>query len=303
MSMVRKKTIEQRNSFTNFLMLLPAILMIVAVFVVPVLMNLDMSFKGVKFMEPGNFVGLKNYYKLLSGSDFYNALGVMFKYTAFYTVGVFIVGFITSLMLDTIKNPKLKTFFRVFYVIPYAIPDVVAAIIFTWMLDYRYGVINYLLQNLHILAEPMLWLTNSKMALYTIIMVEIWRQFPLHTLIIYAGLQDVPIDLYEAASLDGAGPIRKFLNITIPYLRQVLSILLTLTVIWSFRRFAMTWLLTKGGPAQSTETVVVQIYNNAFINNKMSLAAAEGVLMLVFTLLVVLIYLRAIKKDSQSNYN
>jgi multiple sugar transport system permease protein len=302
--MVKKKNaLNRRNSITNLLMLLPAILMIVAMFVIPLIMNLDMSFRGVKFMETGDFVGLKNYSKLLSGSDFYHALGVLLKYTVFYTIGIFVVGFITSLMLDSIKNPRLKTFFRVFYVIPYAIPDVVAAIVFTWMLDYRYGVINYLLQNLHILAEPMLWLTNSKMALYTIVMVEIWRQFPLHTLIIYAGLQDVPYDLYEAASLDGAGPVRKFFSITIPYLRQVLNILLTLTVIWSFRRFAMTWLLTKGGPAQATETVVVQIYNNAFINNKMSLAAAEGVLMLLFTLAIVLIYLRIIKKDSQSNYN
>ena len=303
--MLKKKrnVFSQRSVLTNFLMLLPAILMIVMMFIVPLVMNFSMSFRGVKFMESGDFIGLKNYGKLLSGSDFYHALWIMLKYTVIYTIGIFIVGFITSLILDSIKNPRLKTFFRVFYVIPYAIPDVVAAIVFTWMLDYRYGVVNYLLQNLHILAEPMLWLTNSKMALYTVLMVEIWRQFPLHTLIIYAGLQDVPFDLYEAASLDGAGPIRRFFYITIPYLRQVLNILLTLTVIWSFRRFAMTWLLTKGGPAQATETVVVQIYNNAFINNKMGLAAAEGVLMLLVTLVIVLIYLRMIKKDTQSNYN
>ena len=289
-------TLQKKNMLANVTMLLPAILMILLLYVLPVLQNIRMSFRDVKFMEACQFVGVENYEKLLTGSDFHHALEILLKYTALYTVCIFLVGFITALLMHAVKQPRLKTFIRVFYVIPYCIPDVVAALVFTWMLDYQYGVINFILENLHIISEPVLWLTNSRMALYTVVLVEVWSQFPLHTLIIYAGLQDVPVDQYEAASLDGAGVIKKFLHITVPYLRQTLMILLTLTVIWSFRRFTMIWLLTKGGPAQATETAVIQIYSNAFINNKMGMAAAEGVLMLLITLIFVLFYLKVAKK-------
>lgn len=292
-----KMTLQKKNMWVNITLLLPAILMIVLLYVIPVLKNLQMSFFSVKFMEAGEFAGLKNYIKLLTGSDFYHALEVLLKYIVLYTACIFIVGFVTALLMDAVKQPRLKTFYRIFYIIPYCIPDVVAALVFTWMMDYEYGVINFLLENLHIITEPVLWLNNTKMALYTVVLVEVWRQFPLHTLVIYAGMQDVPAVLYEAASLDGAGPIKKFFYITVPYIRQTLAVLLTLTIIWSFRRFTMIWLLTKGGPSQVTETAVIQIYSNAFINNKMGLAAAEGIIMLLITLVFVLLYLRVTKKN------
>jgi len=206
------------------------------------------------------------------------------------------VGSITALLLDK-STIRYKSIFRTFFILPYAIPDVVAGMIWLWMLDYQFGIVNYLLTTLHLVKEPVLWLDNPVLALMTIISIEIWRLFPLHTLVIFAGLQSVPEELYEAADLDGAGGISKFFKITLPYLKQVLLILFTVTIIWCFRRFTLIWLLTRGGPDRGTETVIIQIYSYAFNFNKMGYAAAIGNVLLLITIGIVIFYFKYSREE------
>jgi ABC-type sugar transport systems, permease components len=260
--------------------------------------NLQVSFLNVRFLEHGKFIGLKNYARVIADKNFWHAFRIMVEYSVIYTAGIFIIGFFTAFLLD--KSPgRLKSVFRTFFILPYAIPDVVAAMVFMWMLDYQFGILNYIMKVLHIVKDPVLWFDNPTLALLAIIGIEIWRLFPLHTMIIFAGLQDVPQDLYEAANMDGANPVVKFFNVTIPYLRQVFGILLTLTIVWSLRRFAMTWLLTKGGPDRGTETLVIQIYSNAFSYNKMGYAATIGNLLLFITIAIVIFYFINRRKESE----
>lgn len=221
----------------------------------------------------------------------------MLIYTTVYTVGVFIVGFITALLLDK-STERYRSIFRTFFILPYAIPDVVTGMIWLWMLDYQFGIVNYLLTTLHLVKEPVLWFNTPMSALITIISIEIWRLFPLHTLIIFAGLQDVPEELYEAADIDGAGAVSKFFKITVPCLKHVLVILLIVTIIWCFRRFTLIWLLTRGGPARGTETVIIQIYSYAFSFNKMGYAAAIGNILLLVTIGIVIFYFIYSRKET-----
>ena len=279
--------------------ILPFLVIIVFIFVYPILKNISLSFHNARFMEKSEFIGFENYIKLFNDKRFWNSVFVLLKYTVLYTVGIFIVGFVTSTLLNS-NDSKSKSIFRTIFVLPYAIPDVVAAMVFLWILDFQFGIANHLLiEVFHIIDHPIHWLgANKTTSLLTIVLIEIWRQFPLHTLLLLASMQDVPVELYEAASLDGAGRISKFFKITIPHMSKVIMILLTLTIIWSLRRFTMIWLLTQGGPDRGTETIAIQIYNYVFQFNRMSYGAAIGVVLLILTSVLLIIYMRLQKFEN-----
>jgi len=295
MRKISTRKIKKNISYSFFI--LPALLIISFVFVFPVIKNVQLSTLDAKFIETSKFIGLQNYFNAVKDYFFWHALIILLIYVIIYTVGVFIVGFITALLLDK-STARYRSIFRTFFILPYAIPDVVAGMIGLWMLDYQFGIVNYLLTTLHLVKEPVLWLNSPKLALMTVISIEIWRLFPLHTLVIFAGLQDVPKELYEAADIDGAGGVIKFFKITLPHLKQVLVILFTLTIIWCFRRFTLIWLLTRGGPDRGTETVVIQIYSYAFNFNKMGYAAAIGNILLLITIGMVIFYFIYSRKET-----
>ncbi len=278
---------------------MPALVVLGFVYVYPIFKNLLLSVHNARFIEHADFVGLANYKRLLTDKNFWNSVLVLLKYTCLYTVGVFLIGFVTALILDRNASTS-KSLFRTIFVLPYAIPDVVAAMVFLWILDYQFGIANHLIQLFGLSHGPINWLgQNRHVSLLTIIGIELWRQYPLHTLIILSGLQDIPSELYEAADIEGAGFFCKLTKITIPYLKQVLSILLTMTIIWCLRRFTMIWLLTQGGPNRGTETIVIQIYSYAFQFNKMSYAAAIGNMLLLFTICLLLLYFHLMRRKTE----
>jgi len=270
---------------------------ITLIFFFPIIKNIQLSTTDAQFVEASKFIGLQNYLNVLQDYNFWHAAIITLIYTTIYTISIFIVGIITALLLDKAKGRR-KTIFRTFFVLPFAIPDTAAALVFLWMLDYQFGILNYFLNFLHLTKVPVLWLSSSPLlSLITVISVEIWRFFPLHTLIIYAAMQNIPKELYEAAEIDGAGGIAKFFKITIPQLKRILSILFVLTIIWCFRRFTMIWLLTRGGPARGTETIVIQLYKYAFPFNKMSYASTIGMILLLITIVLAVVYFKYSKQE------
>lgn len=262
--------------------LLPALFLIAFVFLIPIGKSIQMSFHDMKFVEEAPFIGVENYKRMFNDPYFWNSLKVTVLYTAIYTAGVFLVGFITALLLNMSFRGNATV--RAIMTLPYAIPESVGALIWLWMLDYQFGIINYLL------GKPTPWLFQAPLALFAVVGIEVWKLFPMHTLILLAGLQGIPQELYEAASIDGANSIQKFFRITIPQLKQILSILLTLTIIWCFKRFTTIWVLTQGGPQRSTETFVIQIYRYAFAFNRMGYATAIGTFVLAILVGLTLLY-------------
>jgi multiple sugar transport system permease protein len=170
---------------------------------------------------------------------------------------------------------------------------VVAVLVFVWMLDPQFGVINYLLVSAGFIDQPLAWLTQAHLAMPALIALTAWQQFPLAMLILLAGLQTIPREEYEAAAIDGAGPVSRFFHVTLPGLRAVNVILILLLILNSFRRVTMIYAMTKGGPARSTETLSILTYNTAFEYQRIGYAAAVGTALLLILLVFSLIYFRA----------
>jgi multiple sugar transport system permease protein len=170
--------------------------------------------------------------------------------------------------------------------IPWTVPIVIAAMLWRWILDPSYGIANVLLVRTGIIDDSVYWLGQVNTALASSVFINVWRTFPFYTISLLAAMQSVPQELYEAASLDGAGAWQRFLRITMPHLRGVSMALITLHVIWTFNNVDFIWLLTEGGPLHSSETLATLVYRMAFETYQISDAAALSVLMIFFLLAV-----------------
>jgi len=274
------------------LFILPVVAMIVFVFLYPIIKSMHLSLLDIRFAEPNApFVGLRNYIDILHNPSFWHSLMITLLYTAIYTIGVFLVGFFVAVLMK--QRFPLRSVWRTIFILPYAIPDAAASLVWLWMLDANFGVINYFLH------QHIEWLQTPYLALITVIGITIWRLYPLHALMIFAGMQAIPQDLYDAANIDGANSFQKFFYITIPQLREIINVLLVLTVIWSFRRFTIIWILTREGPKGCTDTLAIEIYQNAFNFSNMGGATAMGNIALVFLVVIVLIYLLVIRRTEE----
>jgi multiple sugar transport system permease protein len=271
-----------------YLLVLPALLVLIFVYFYPILNGLNLSFRGAKFIEKAPFIGIANYIRMFKDPSFWYSCKITIFYTVFYVIGVFGMGLITALMLNA--NFKGKSLARTLMIIPYAIPDIAAVAIWTWLFDYQYGIINYILIHMGLISNPVSWLLQPSSALFSVLVVSVWRLFPFHSLTLLSALQGVPEDLYDAAKLDGATGLKSFCYVTLPSIKEIMGILGVLTVIWSFQRFSIIWALTQGGPCQATETLVVQVYLKAFHYYDMGYAGAIGTFMITFLMGITVLY-------------
>lgn len=262
------------------------VLTIFLLFVYPLIYGISSSFYSEGQISPDN------YSRLFSDRNFWNALWVTLLYVFLYTVGIMFIGFVTALAIDVSEERKLpgSRIFSSFLTLPYAIPDVVGSLIWLWMMNPRRGIINYLLSFLGI--EGLNWLTSGDLALVSVVLVGIWRLFPMHTLIILAAFKTVPRDIYEAADLDGASTLQQFFYITLPSIANIMKFLVLLTVVWSFKRFTIIWLLTRGGPMHATETLAILIYKEAFKFFDRGYASAIAVILLLIVGTVSILYMK-----------
>jgi len=286
---------KKKLDYFPYLLILPALVIVGFVYFYPILKGILLSFTAAKFVEKAPFVGLQNYRDLFGDPAFWHSCIITLIYTLFYVLGVFFMGLVTALLLN--QKYKGRTIARVLMILPYAIPDIAAVAVWTWLFDYQYGVLNYLLKNLGLITTPVQWLANPNIALFSVLLVSIWRLFPFHSLTILSALQGVPEELYEAAELDGANNIKKFFYVTLPSIREIVGILLLLTIIWSFQRFTIIWTLTQGGPSRATETLVVQVYLKAFKYYQMGGAGAIGSLTVIFLMAVTVFHFLNTKED------
>ncbi|HHV39705.1 MAG TPA: sugar ABC transporter permease [Tepidimicrobium sp.] len=242
----------------------------------------------MKFAEKAPFIGLNNYKYMLRNPSFWNSLRITLMYTFFSVAGTFIVALVTALLVDARFTGR--TVARVLITLPWAIPAVSTGLIWSWIFDYQFGVMNYFLVKLGFVLEPLQWFLDSNLAMVAVLIVTIWKTFPLSSLILLSGLQAIPRDLYEAAIVDGASKWQQFVNVTLPGLRPISGILLLLNIIWSLRRFTIIWIMTQGGPMDATQTLSVAVYRNAFNYFDMGYASALGVVGFLISLLLSIMY-------------
>jgi multiple sugar transport system permease protein len=275
---------KRSTKLTSAALVLPAALVMGAVVFYPILLTIFYSFTDAPLIsaKPPSFVGLKNYIQWFTNPDFWESLKITLIYTAGVTVGSYLIGLLTALLFN-LDFPG-RALFRGLILVPWAVPEVAAVMTWNWMLDYQFGVVNSLI------GTSIGWVVDSSVALWTVTLVTIWKQFPLATVVLLAGLQAIDLELYEAAEVDGANRLQRFLHITLPGLRPVTAVLVMMLILYSFKRISIVYILTGGGPARATEILPVATYLEAFKYFRLGSASALGILCLALTLLITFIY-------------
>lgn len=280
----------RRERWHGYYFLLPAILLTAILIVVPLGRALWTSLyrtRGLRF----DFVGLDNYVYLLTNADFWNSLRLSGIFTAACVSLHMILGLAIALMLNRVVFAR--TLLRVGFLAPWIVAPSIGAIIWVWLLEPQFGVVNYMLSSLGLIGRYQAWLGEGDLALWAVIVVDVWRGTPFVMLLVLAGLQGIPKDQYEAAAMDGATAWQQFRFITLPNLRYLLIVASTLDIIYTVRHFDVIAVMTGGGPIGATEVLPVLIYNTAFTQNNFGRASAIGILLLGIILIFSIFYLRA----------
>jgi multiple sugar transport system permease protein len=284
--------LETRDAWLGVMLIAPTILVFAAVIVYPLVSALYLSLFSVYTPTlTGHFVGLGNYVGLLTHNAFWRALWA----NAVWTVGTLALQFVAGIGMALLLNENIvfRSLARALVLFPYFVSTVVAVLVWRWLFNDLYGIANSLLMRVGVIDMPIDWLGIMPNAMASIIVVGAWKYFPFVVITVLARLQTIPLHLYEAAKIDGAGPIARFFDVTLPQLREVLLIVVLLRAIWDFKEFDLLYLLTGGGPVDSTQTLPLLVYQQAFALNDMGRASAAAVLMLLVLLVFMALYGRA----------
>lgn len=269
--------------------------MMLALIVYPLVYGITISFFNTNFVNRWDFVGFKYYIEALSTPKFISKVWLTLKFTALVVAGNFVLGILLAMLLN-IKRLKGRTFFRVLLIFPWLFPEVVVAILWKWMYDPMYGLINHTLMKLNLISDPVIWLGDPKWALLAVAVACIWKGYPLVMVMVSSGLQTISDELYEAAELDGCNKRQSFYYITLPSLKPILLIALIFETVWWFKHFTIIWLLTAGGPANATSVVSIDIYLQSFESFQFGRASSLSVLVLIVCLLISIFYKRGMAR-------
>lgn len=276
-----------------YLFLLPAGIVLLIFFFIPFFQTIGLSFLDYSNnIYHASFAGLQNYVAILHNPVFYK---VMLNTIIYLVVAVPVLAII-PLFLAILINQKIKgiTLYKILIYLPVIVSIVVAAIAFKWLYAEQ-GILNYLLNVFHI--HSIGWLTDPKYAIYSVIIVTIWKGIGYYMMIYLAALMSVPKELYEACDIDGAGFFTKHLTVTIPHIMPTIALVTTISSISAMKIFAEIYIMTKGGPLNSTKTIVYYIYEKAFENLDLGYASAMAVILLVIVMAFSLVNILCFEKN------
>lgn len=288
-------TAEGENRFIAAISLAPAILILSAVVVVPILTVISFSLHDVSFAgEAGAFVGLENYVWVLTSAEFWTSL----KNTLVWVFGSVALEMVLGLGLALMLNVTFvgRGVARTLVFAPYLIPTVVAVLVWRYMFHDIVGILNVLLMKVGLIGAPLNWLQSTSMAMVSVIIVGVWKFTPFVVLALLGVLQAIPQDQYEAAEIDGASPWQQFWRLTLPHLMPIFLLTALLRTIWTFHQFDIIYLLTGGGPINATQTLPLFVYQKAFVDFEMSRAAALAVVTAVILAIGCVVYFFLNKK-------
>lgn len=281
------------------MLIAPTVIVFGSVIVYPLLSAIYLSFFNIftPTLE-GDFVGVANYFELLQTGAFWNALGN----TLIWTVGTLTLQILFGVGMALVlhQNIWFRSLARSLILFPYFISTVVAVLVWKWLFNDLYGIMNHFLITLGIIDFPIDYLGTMPNAMISVILVGAWKYFPFVVIAVLARLQTIPDALYEAAKIDGAGPIARFFDVTLPQLRDVLVVIILLRAIWDFKEFDLIFLLTGGGPLSDTQTLPLLVYQEAFALNDMGMASAFAVVMMLIMLVFMIVYIRRTRSEEDA---
>ncbi len=288
-------TLEEKDNRIGIRFLMPALAVLLIIVAFPVLYSFTLSFFRWRPIEPGHkFVGLKNYFDVFKDTRFLMSLFNTFVYAFVGACGKIVVGMGLAMLLNQ-KFPG-RGLARTLLMLPWIVPVTASLTTWNWMFDGMYGVINVLMSRMGLISTYMNFLGEKGVAMACVLMVGIWMGYPQMMMMILAGLQAIPGELYEAAKVEGATRYHTFFYITIPSLSGVLKTAIILSIIWTFNAFNVIWLLTRGG--SSTHIMNTLAFEFSFINMRYDKGAAMSVTILLLLAFFLAIHTRMQKKDS-----
>lgn len=287
---------KNRRRFGLKMLVIPTLILLLVSFY-PLFNSVYLSVTNTNILKKGQavrFTGAANFIKLISDKT----VGPSLLYSLEYAFVCVAASYVIGLLLAVLLNQKIKgrALFRGLILIPWAIPTVVATANWLWILNDQSGIVNLALQKLHLTDRPVLFLADQRMARITCIVVGTWKSYPFMCLSLLAGLQGVPEDIYESAKMDGASGVRSFFYITLPMIKNVSMVVVTLMFIWGFNNFDIIYLLTQGGPLEATFTLPIYTYNTAFYRGQMGYASAISMMTLGILLGFCTVYIKMQKR-------
>lgn len=295
----RQKWFESK---VGYFFIFPGLLFMLIMIGYPMISNIWLSFKDVSVRNFANessqhFIGLKNYVDLFTSPSAILPQAII--NSLIFTVASILFQFIIGFAMAMFFKDKFRTssFIRGIIMISWVIPITVSALLFKFMFGVNEGIINQLLIWLGIIKKPIGWLLEGKTAMIAIISANIWIGVPFNMILLLTGLTTIPNEVYESADIDGAGPIRRLFSITLPMIKPAIMSVLTLGFVYTFKVFDLVWVMTKGGPMNSTELVSTYAYRLSMNEFQFSKGAAAANVLFVILFIVGLFYVRNIGKD------
>ena len=282
-----------------YVLVAPALFIIFGIALFPILRTFWISLHFMQAQMPGlaRFIGLKNYLTIAADVRFWAALKTT-VYFAVVSVGLeTVLGLAVALLIN--REFRGRGIVRAAILVPWAIPTVVSAMMWRWMFNDQYGIVNELLKKVGLITSYHAFLGETSSALWSIVAADVWKTTPFMALLLLAGLQVIPGDLYEAADVDGASKLRQFWHITLPLLRPTLLVALLFRSLDAFRVFDLVFVLTGGGPGNSTETLSVYAYKTLFSFLDFGKGSALAIMVFLCVLLVSFLFIKILGADPQ----
>lgn len=288
-----------RSRWVGYALLVPAIFAVGFLVAYPLYLVVATSLRQGKSLNVLRLsalpLGVGNYRIVLASDATWHSVWITLVYLLGTIAPAFAIGLVTALLLN--RSFPGRRWLRSFILLPWAVPGVIVSIVFLWLLDGSFGVVNALLRDAGWLTTDLAWFATDETALAAVIVATIWKAYPFFTLTLLAALQAIPASLYEAAQVDGAGAWQRFRFVTWPGLRAAATLAVILNTLWALREFDIIYLTTGGGPDRATETLAVRIYQEAFAFFRLGTASALGVLTMALAALLVLASLRPLRRE------
>ncbi|PKL14709.1 MAG: ABC transporter permease [Spirochaetae bacterium HGW-Spirochaetae-8] len=298
---IRSKGFYLSKTQTAVLFASPAIIFTFVLLLYPIITVFRNSMYDMRLyvQQPSKYIGFENFSHIFTKDPYF---WTAFKNTLVFT-GIAVplelfVGFLLALLL----NLKIRSrgIYRTLLLLPWVTPPVVAALMWAWLLNYNSGLVNYLLTNIGILSSPRLWLGEAQTALLSVIFIDLWRETPFFILVLLAGMQTVPIELYEAVKIDGGNFLAQIRYVMLPLIKHSILISLLIRTMSAFKIFDLIYVLTHGGPAGATEVLATYTYKTTFEYMKIGLGSAMSIFILLIVIILSIIYIRLLGKQDNA---
>jgi len=282
-----------RARLTPYAYVSPTVVLMIVLILIPVVTVIYYSvMDNVIVNKHPAFVRFDNYTEVLTSPEFRTAI----KNTSFFTgasvVAHLVIGLSFAMLLNTeLLGPGVKALFRAIYVLPWLFTVAIIAVVWRLLLNPN-GIVNYLLSSTGLSDGDIEWLSDPGKALFAVTFINIWAGYPFFMMSLLAGLQGIPGDLYEAAMVDGASGLRRFVHVTLPQLKPIIVAMVVLDILWTTQQFALIWMTTGGGPLDRTEMLSTYTYKWAFSRYEYSIASASAVVILLLSLVLAVFYVR-----------